>query len=196
MAKLREDIHSDSPASPVAIKSETIGKKRKAETISRTKGITVGQTEAEDSVAVTADSPRPKRRATKKVKVELETDEEIVAQETVGDVKLSPRSKRVSTKKTVIESTAFDSEEDETKASSKKTTKNTKKVDDVDGNKPKKATKSKAKPVKVLPPIAERTKDIKLRVGAHVSIAGGQLWLAFIYRFIRVSANTDLVYFF
>ncbi|USP80060.1 hypothetical protein yc1106_07334 [Curvularia clavata] len=179
MAKPREDTHSNSHVSPIANKPETISKKRKAEVISRTKGIAVRQTGAEDSMAVATESPRPKRRAAKKVKVELETDEEIVAEETVGDVKLSSESKRVSTKKTVVEETTVDSEEEEdvkivnkTKAPSKKTTKNTKKVDDGEA-KPKKVTKSKAKPVKVLPPIAERTKDIKLRVGAHVSIAGG-----------------------
>lgn len=204
MAQPLEDTHSDSPVSPVAVKSETMSRKRKADAIADTKKTTARQTEAEDGVEVTAESPRPKRRAAKKVKAELETNEEVVAQEPVGDVKLSSRSKRVSTKKSTIEENVVDCEVNEdaktsnkTRGSSGKTTKDTKKkVDDGDQDKPKKVTKSKAKPIKILPPIAERTKDIKLRVGAHVSIAGGQLWPAFVYCFVRMPANMGLVVFF
>lgn len=45
--------------------------------------------------------------------------------------------------------------------------------------KPRKATASR--PVKILPPLAERTQNIQHRIGAHVSIAGGKLYLEFIF---------------
>lgn len=181
MAKSLEDTCSDLPLSPVATQPEHNGKKRKADAISRTKKTTNRQTDAEDGVAVTAESPRPKRRAANRVKVELEPDEGMIIQGSVTDAKLSSRPKRGSTKKSTVKKERADSETDEdtkisdkTEVSSEKITKTTKKkADEGNEDKPKKTTKSKPKPTKILPPIAERTKDIKLRVGAHVSIAGG-----------------------
>lgn len=175
MAKKLRNTSSDSSLSPVpdnlvsatesvaAVQPVSNGKKRKAETTPRTKKTTVQHTAIEDTVTPATESPRPKRRATKKVKVEQETDEEIVAQESDGSEgkpeKIPPKRAKVVKK---------------TETSAKTSTKiMTKKADDDKEAKPKKTTKSKTKIAKVLPPIAERTKDTKLRVGAHVSIAGG-----------------------
>jgi AP endonuclease-1 len=194
--------------SVTVVRSTDNSKKRKAETTLRTKKITALHTEADDAVAVASDSPRPKRRAAKRVKYEQDTDEEMVTQERDNDTdkskKASPRRtkkeaaqeldvdakqssqpKRGPAKKPHVEEKTNDKDAiEDTKVTNKsnktsvtKTTKN--KAEDNGEDKPKKTARSKAKPAKILPPIAERTKDIKLRVGAHVSIAGGQSYLAF-----------------
>ncbi|EMD95034.1 hypothetical protein COCHEDRAFT_1191784 [Bipolaris maydis C5] len=153
-------------------------------------------TEVEEVVTVASNSPRTSKRATKRVKYEQETDDEmgdqqsdngegkpkkaskrtkkVAAQEPDADAKSSTEPKHSTLKKAAVEANPNEDDTVEENKVTKKTAKSTKKkAEDVDEDKPKKVTKSKAKPAKILPPIAERTKDIKLRVGAHVSIAGG-----------------------
>lgn len=78
--------------------------------------------------------------------------------ETNSKTTASARPKRAAVKETVVE------EEVEVEAKAKK---------------PRKATTSR--PVKILPPLAERTQNIQHRIGAHVSIAGGKLYLDFVF---------------
>ena len=196
MAKPLTDASSESSLTPppdsvvsaketvTAVKPATNDRKRKAETISRTKKNTAQNVESEDTPVAVEDSPRPKRRAAKKVKVE-QIEDDINGSD--ADVKPSLRPKHGAVKKAIVEEEVFEealdgnADEDtkvvsKTKTSVKKATKSTKKAQDKDGgheDKPKKTTKSKIKPAKILPPIAERTQGIKLRIGAHVSIAGG-----------------------
>ncbi|EUC37328.1 hypothetical protein COCCADRAFT_33421 [Bipolaris zeicola 26-R-13] len=135
-------------------------------------------TEVEEVAAVASNSPRTSKRATKKVKYEQETDNEMVDQQSdngEGRPKQAlKRTKKVAAQGPVTDAKLNDDRTVKDNKISKKNVKSTeKKAEDVNEEKPKKVTKSKAKPAKILPPIAERTKDIKLRVGAHVSIAGG-----------------------
>lgn len=160
------------------VQSTQNGRKRKAETTSRTKRTTAQYTEVEEVAAVASNSPRTSKRATKKVKYEQETDNEMVDQQSdngEGRPKQAlKRTKKVAAQGPVTDAKLNDDSTVEDNKISKKNVKSTeKKAEDVNEEKPKKVTKSKAKPAKILPPIAERTKDIKLRVGAHVSIAGG-----------------------
>jgi AP endonuclease-1 len=174
------------------------GKKRKAETTPRTRRTEAQQVNAEDAAEGAGLSSRPKRRAIKKVKVTEDVEDEVVAQES-GDgegkskkVVVRLNKKGAATKKTMTEGDMVEDEVDAeiaidagqdgkitTKTSVKKTIrgKKTKAKDEhsdrEDKPKPKAKAKTKAKTAKIQPPRAERTKDIKHRIGAHVSIAGG-----------------------
>jgi hypothetical protein len=169
------------------------GKKRKAETTPRTKR-TATQHVGEDALEGVGESPQPKRRATKNLKVAEEVEDEFAAQES-GDGEgkskkaVSRRNKKATaTKKTVAEDDMVEGLVDAggegkiaLKTSVKKiTTSKETKATDEDSNheeKPKPKPKSKARAknntVKILPPLAERTKVTKHRLGAHVSTAGG-----------------------
>jgi AP endonuclease-1 len=124
------------------------GKKRKAETTPRTERIAT-QHVGEDALESVGESPRPKRRATKKLKVADEVGDEFAAQES-GDGEGK-------SKKAVVRRTKEIAATEKTIAE----------------DQPKPKAKTKTKIAKILPPRAERTKDIKHRIGAHVSIAGG-----------------------
>jgi AP endonuclease-1 len=126
------------------------GKKRKAETTPRTRRSTAQHVDIEDDVEGTDESSEPKRRVIKKAKIteEVEIDAD-------GDGKVTAKT---SVKKTARGKKAKASDEGN---------------DVEDKPKPKAKTKTKTKTAKIEPPRAERTKDIKHRIGAHVSIAGG-----------------------
>ncbi|KAG9190166.1 AP endonuclease 1 [Alternaria panax] len=167
------------------------GKKRKAETTPCTKKTTAQHVGVEDAVDGTGESSRPKRRATKKVKVIEDVEDEVVAEESGDSEGKSKKTvarrpkKTVATKKTMAENevdTKVENDADEdgkitTKTSVKKTARGKKAKANDEGNdiedKPKPKAKTKTKTAKIEPPRAERTKDIKHRIGAHVSIAGG-----------------------
>ncbi|KAL6707767.1 DNA-(apurinic or apyrimidinic site) lyase [Coniothyrium glycines] len=157
---------SDPPLSPssdglvsttevVATESITNGMKRKAvtsvkTTTKRAKKTSASHATTEDGLPVPIESPRPKRRAVKKAIIEEDAVEQ--------DVKVV--------------------DDDEGVTTVKKITKRKKKSDDKDDGEQEvevkeKTAKRKPKAVKNEAPLAERTKDIKLRVGAHVSAAGG-----------------------
>lgn len=185
----------------VAVEPVGNGKKRKVATSPQTTRTTVQRTEVQDSLLVSNEPSRPRRRTAKRTKVEQETDEETSARES-DDGKDKPASSRLSNKmpaqgydvdirlkrkggardpaKKITNEVEIVGDEAKkgTKIAnrtetSKTVTKDAKqKVGDQCEDKPKN-TKTKSKPVKALRPIAERTQDIKLRVGAHVSIAGG-----------------------
>ncbi|KAH6851542.1 DNA-lyase [Alternaria rosae] len=175
------------------------GKKRKAETTPRTKRTRAQQVDVEDAVDGVDESPRPKRRATKKIKVTEEVEDEVMAQES-GDGEgkskkaVSRRNKTAATKKTVAEDESTEAEIDAqievnadgddkimTKVSVKKTTRGKKSKakneesdhEDKPKPKPKPRSKGKGSTAKILPPLADRTKDSKHLIGAHVSSAGG-----------------------
>ncbi|KAI4931440.1 hypothetical protein J4E85_004033 [Alternaria conjuncta] len=176
------------------------GKKRKAETTPRTRRTRAQQVDVEDAVDGVDESSRPKRRATKKIKVTEEVEDEVMAQES-GDGEgkskkaVSRRNKKTATaKKAVAEDDSVEAEVDAeievdadgddkiaTKTSVKKTTRGRKskaKNEDSDHEdkpkpKPKPRAKGKGGTAKILPPLAERTKDSKHLIGAHVSSAGG-----------------------
>jgi len=176
------------------------GKKRKAETTPRTRRTRAQQVDVEDAVDGVDESPRPKRRATKKIKVTEEVEDEVMAQES-GDGEgkskkaVSRRNKKTAaTKKAVVDDGSVEAEVDAeievdadgddkiaTKTSVKKTARGKKskaKNEDSDHEdkpkpKPKPRAKGKGGTAKILPPLAERTKDSKHLIGAHVSSAGG-----------------------
>ncbi|CAN9431613.1 unnamed protein product [Alternaria alternata] len=147
------------------------GKKRKAETTPRTRRSTAQHVDIEDDV-------------------EEEMGDEAAAQES-GDgerktkkVEMRGNKKAVATKKTVAKDHVMEGEIDAdgdgkvtAKTSVKKTARGKKAKASDEGNdvedKPKPKAKAKTKTAKIEPPRAERTKDIKHRIGAHVSIAGG-----------------------
>jgi hypothetical protein len=166
------------------------GKKRKAETTPRTRRSTAQHVDIEDDVEGTGESSEPKRRVTKKAKITEEMGDEAAAQES-GDgerktkkVEMRGNKKAVATKKTVAKDHVMEGEIDAdgdgkvtAKTSVKKTARGKKAKASDEGNdvedKPKPKAKAKTKTAKIEPPRAERTKDIKHRIGAHVSIAGG-----------------------
>lgn len=172
------------------------GKKRKAETTPRTRRTTAQYVDIEDDVEGTGESSEPKRRVIKKAKIIEEMGDEAAAQES-GDgerktkkVEVRGNKKAVATKKTVAKDHVMEGEIDAkveidadgdgkvtAKASVKKTARGKKAKANDEGNnvedKPKPKAKTKTKTAKIEPPRAERTKDIKHRIGAHVSIAGG-----------------------
>jgi AP endonuclease-1 len=104
MAKKISNASSDSSLSPppdnlvsatetAAVPQPVVnGKKRKAETTSRTKRTGAQQADVEDAVDGIGESPRPKRRATKKLKVTEEVEDGVVAQES-GDGEGKPKPK-------------------------------------------------------------------------------------------------------
>jgi hypothetical protein len=166
------------------------GKKRKAETTPRTRRSTAQHVDIEDDVEGTGESSEPKRRVIKKAKITEEMGDEAAAQES-GDgerktkkVEMRGNKKAVATKKTVAKDHVMEGEIDAdgdgkvtAKTSVKKTARGKKAKASDEGNdvedKPKPKAKAKTKTAKIEPPRAERTKDIKHRIGAHVSIAGG-----------------------
>lgn len=166
------------------------GKKRKAETTPRTRRSTAQHVDIEDDVEGTGESSEPKRRVTKKAKITEEMADEAAAQES-GDgeretkkVEVRGNKKAVATKKTVAKDYVMEGEigadgdgKVTAKTSVKKTARGKKAKANDEGNdvedKPKPKAKTKTKTAKIEPPRAERTKDIKHRIGAHVSIAGG-----------------------
>lgn len=163
------------------------GKKRKAETTPRTRRSTAQHVDIEDDVEGTGESSEPKRRVTKKAKITEEMGDEAAAQES-GDgerktkkVEVRGNKKAVATKKAVAKDHVMEGADGDgkvtAKTSVKKTARGKKAKANDEGNdvedKPKPKAKTKTKTAKIEPPRAERTKDIKHRIGAHVSIAGG-----------------------
>lgn len=166
------------------------GKKRKAETTPRTRRTTAQHVDIEDDVEGTGESSEPKRRVIKKAKITEEMGDEAAAQES-GDgerktkkVEVRGNKKAVATKKAVAKDHVMEGEigadgdgKVTAKTSVKKTARGKKAKANDEGNdvedKPKPKAKTKTKTAKIEPPRAERTKDIKHRIGAHVSIAGG-----------------------
>lgn len=173
MAKNPTTMASDSSLSPppadLAVNSEAVitesitnGKKRKTEmtvkTVKRTKQTHAPHADSEVVFNGMEEAPKPKRRAAKKAIVEDESFKD--------------------------EAKIADGDEAEMKTTVKKAIKHTKKGNDNyndNGNDnmeaevevKKKVVKRKPKAVKDEAPLADRTKDIKLRMGAHVSAAGG-----------------------
>ena len=192
------DSSLSSPPENIASATETAavtqpavnGKKRKAETTPRTRRSTAQHVDIEDDVEGTGESSEPKRRVIKKAKITEEMGDEAAAQES-GDgeretkkVEVRGNKKAVATKKTVAKDHVMEGEIDAdgdgkvtAKTSVKKTARGKKAKANDEGNdvedKPKPKAKTKTKTAKIEPPRAERTKDIKHRIGAHVSIAGG-----------------------
>jgi hypothetical protein len=191
MAKKIPTASPDSSlSSPPENTASVNGKKRKAETTPRTRRSTAQHVDIEDDVEGTGESSEPKRRVTKKAKITEEMGDEAAAQES-GDgerktkkVEMRGNKKAVATKKTVAKDHVMEGEIDAdgdgkvtAKTSVKKTARGKKAKASDEGNdvedKPKPKAKTKTKTAKIEPPRAERTKDIKHRIGAHVSIAGG-----------------------
>ncbi|KAF1833196.1 AP endonuclease [Decorospora gaudefroyi] len=178
-----------------AVQPAVNDRKRKAETTPRNKRASAQLADVVGSAAVTGESPRPKRRASKKIKVDELSDDEPVAAESTGTSRraVSGRNKKSAsqvapTKKKVIGEEVVENEfgvqvkaaengngQGVTKAmiQAKSKAKDDDISDDDHEEKTKKTPKPKSKPQKILPPLAERTQDSKLRIGAHVSIAGG-----------------------
>ncbi|KAF1848349.1 AP endonuclease [Cucurbitaria berberidis CBS 394.84] len=91
-------------------------------------------------------------------------------EDAVAGAEATPRPKRRATKEAIVKEETIDDRDN-----GKTLIRNNKSEDESgdDGAKVKKTTTRKTRNVKNMAPIAERTKDTKLRVGAHVSSAGG-----------------------
>jgi hypothetical protein len=158
------------------------GRKRRTATTSRTKSTATQLAEADD---VAQQLPSPKRRAAKKVKV--------ASQDAPAELPPSTHPKRGAAKKAIVDEEIMEGEFDvevsvkeidkskattDNKVTAKKPANSKKRKAEDDGDheeKPKKTTKPRTKPVqKDLPPLAERSTDSKLLMGAHVSTAGGK----------------------
>jgi len=181
------------PATETALEPSTNGRKRKAVATPRAKKTAVQDNDIDDATVGTIDVPQPKGRTVKKVKVEetVETETIASARKTASKTngtnsQVSARPKRVAAKKAIVEEDEVEDEivaDDKAKTKTKTTTvaKAVKpKVEDKDGEEPKAAKPKRAataaKHAKILPPLEQRTQDIKHRIGAHVSIAGGKLY--------------------
>ncbi|KAL1794040.1 hypothetical protein ACET3X_007461 [Alternaria dauci] len=195
LSSLPENIASPNETAAVAQPSVN-GKKRKAEAPPRTRTTTAQHVDAEDIVEGARESSQPKRRATKRTKITEEMGDEVVAQGngegegTMKKAEVRRNKKAVTTKKTIAKDDVVKDEvdakveidaDDDGNVTAKTLVKGTargKKVKPRDEakdseDKPKTKAKTKTKTAKIEPPRAERTKDIKHRIGAHVSIAGG-----------------------
>jgi AP endonuclease-1 len=179
MTKKLSNVSSDSSLSPPpdnlvsAAETAVNDKKRKADANPRPRRTAVKHAGADEAAPDTEESPQPKRRTAKKVKVTQELSE-------VEDVQVSLRPKRGAAKKAPLDDESIESEVEAEVAETKTTTKNKKKKqadDEGDEQVVKKTTKSRApKSAKTQTPFAARTEstDTNLRIGAHVSVAGGK----------------------
>lgn len=123
----------------------------KAKKASNMSSVTPNTAPHQGAIAATGSRKR-KAAATPRTKITVKEEEpDVTADDTVEDIK--PKRRGAKKAKTIDE---------------------TAKVEE----KAKKPTKSTTKPAKILPPLAQRTQDIKLRIGAHVSIAGGKSCLS------------------
>jgi AP endonuclease-1 len=178
MVKKLSNVSSDSSLSPppdnLASAAETAinDKKRKADANPRPRMAAVKHAEADEAAPDVEESPQPKKRAAKKVKVTQELSE-------TEDVQVSLRPKRGTAKKAPLDDESIDSDVDVKVAETKTTTKNKKKQAENGDNEQivKKTTKSRApKSAKTQTPFSARTEstETNLRIGAHVSVAGGK----------------------
>lgn len=168
MAKKLTAVSSDSSLSPlpedIAAESETVvkesktnGNKRKATSTAekitkRTKTTLATKSKVEGTGAEITETAKPVRRVVKKAIVEEDTVEYEAKTEIDGE------KKGKATTKTITKRSKKSRDDDNSDA-------------EVDVKK--KIPKRKPKAVNDGTPLAERTKDVKLRVGAHVSAAGG-----------------------
>jgi AP endonuclease-1 len=143
MARKLTDHESDASLSPFANDLSD-----QAESKVKTKTVTTGRKRKAD----TAEVQTTKR--TRKTVAKTEDD--------VADIDEPPRTKGRVTKKTKVEEETMEEEVkvDKTSKSAQKVTK-------------KKTTATRTKKQADLSPLAKRTEDTKVRIGAHVSTAGG-----------------------
>ena len=175
LSDMSSDNHTLAPAAETALEPSTNGRKRKAVVIPRAKMTAVQDNDVDDDATLgTIDAPQSKGRTVKKVKIEETVDIETItsarktASKTNGtNSQVSARPKRAGVKKAIVE-------EEEAVADDKAKTK-TKTTTVAKAARPKRVATA-VKHAKILPPLEQRTQNIKHRIGAHVSIAGGKLY--------------------
>ncbi|KAJ4375303.1 DNA-(apurinic or apyrimidinic site) lyase [Neocucurbitaria cava] len=150
MAKKLPDTTSESSLSPLPDNFESVTKEVTVQTIAKGK-----KRKAESTV-----------KATKRIKEEPALDDDIVA-----GAEITPRPNRRVTKKAIVKEEVSDDGIEVKKTSARK--KKTEVADNDDKSKVMKTIRRRTKTVKNPEPIAQRTQDTKLRIGAHVSSAGG-----------------------
>ncbi|RMZ69492.1 hypothetical protein GMOD_00006310 [Pyrenophora seminiperda CCB06] len=173
------DTSSDNMLAPVAgtapepgmhgTKRKAVTTQRAKKTAGQDKKVKVEETKTTASARKTAtkindiDSQapaRPERAATNKAVVEEEeTEDDVVADDKVKvKTKTTTKATKTATTKVAKANTKAEGEDH----------------DGEDAAKPRKTTTAATKHAKILPPLEQRTKDTKHRIGAHVSIAGGK----------------------